>query len=222
MYLIMNSLFLILSFTHVINGKCNCGMRGGKGKVSNRIIEGKPTTKHPWQVSIRSGQGLCGGTIISSQYILTAAHCVFGSKTIPVTVRVGSSTLSGGKVIGVSKIFGNNYKEDCDKDGFCQKIHNNIAILKLKSLVKFNKNIQPVCIPSHKREYPYRDGTSVVATGFGETRTNGTISHQLLEVKLKTSERHSIMKGFISTFGQKKAVCSGDSGGPLMIRKKKR
>lgn len=50
-----------------------------RGLPSGRIVGGVATTieKHPWQVSIQVfGNHICGGSIIKSDIILTAAHCI--------------------------------------------------------------------------------------------------------------------------------------------------
>lgn len=46
--------------------------------LNNRIFGGSETTIDmiPWQVSLRhNGKHICGGAIITAQWILTAAHC---------------------------------------------------------------------------------------------------------------------------------------------------
>ncbi|XP_042212837.1 venom serine protease-like [Homarus americanus] len=55
---------------------CKCGQVNRQ----TRIVGGQPTEIHeyPWQVALVSSSGstpFCGASIISNQWILTAAHC---------------------------------------------------------------------------------------------------------------------------------------------------
>ena len=33
--------------------------------------------KYPWMVYVRPGNFICGGTLVASKYVVTAAHCLF-------------------------------------------------------------------------------------------------------------------------------------------------
>ena len=44
--------------------------------VNSRIVGGSiAESPIPWQVQVRTGNSLCGGTILDEYTILTAAHC---------------------------------------------------------------------------------------------------------------------------------------------------
>nr|AEI58579.1 serine protease [Eupolyphaga sinensis] len=51
-------------------------------QLDGRIVGGSTTTiqNYPYQVSLQyGGSHICGGSIISANYVLTAAHCIIGS-----------------------------------------------------------------------------------------------------------------------------------------------
>jgi V8-like Glu-specific endopeptidase len=61
------------------------------------------------QVSITMGDYICGGTIIDSEHILTAAHCVHNPKNVPCTAqRNGGAGEKGTKIPECIWLPGNN------------------------------------------------------------------------------------------------------------------
>merc|ERR1719458_1774390 len=69
-------------------GTCQCGVKGGA--ANGRIVGGQEAEEHeyPWQVGLVSRNGRspwCGGTLISSTHVLTAAHC---TQTDASSIRV--------------------------------------------------------------------------------------------------------------------------------------
>lgn len=72
------------------------------------IVGGEQTTieRFPWTVSLqRLGSHFCGGSIISTTRILSAAHCTVGIPATSISIRAGSTNnLSGGQFIGVSQV----------------------------------------------------------------------------------------------------------------------
>ena len=60
-----------------IRSDCLCGKTG---EILTRIVGGQPATKneYPWQVGMVTPSGsrpFCGGSLITSNTVLTAAHC---------------------------------------------------------------------------------------------------------------------------------------------------
>merc|ERR1719450_1637447 len=82
------------------SGPCRCGVP----QVNrNRIIGGQPAVKneYPWLVALfRSGSGrpFCGGVLLSSRTVLTAAHCkVYPNSQIIVHVGEHDVTRDDGE-----------------------------------------------------------------------------------------------------------------------------
>lgn len=195
-----------------------------------RIIGGHNTdiTKHPWQVSVQLAKNhFCGGSLIKSQWIVTAAHCVDDEDDYKnLTVRLGSTnTTSGGQVIGIDKVIlhpGWNFSETLQYD-------NDIALIKLSSPFT-DTTAKTVSLPSASSTVP--DGAIIVVTGWGSTSEGGKHSATLLEVEVpkvplsqckqlysKTDSAISdvmLCAGDVSAGG--KDACQGDSGGPATYK----
>ena len=105
----------------------------------------------------------CGGTLISSDTVLTAAHC----KTVSdfdVLVGEHDVTVADGeqRVSPSSWIQHENYNSGTTNYDF--------AIVKLSRPVTFSANVNPICLPSSTKNYD-----SVVATvsGWGTLYSGG-------------------------------------------------
>ncbi|NWV20984.1 PRS55 protease, partial [Origma solitaria] len=96
----------------------------------------------PWYVSIQSrGKHICGGTIISALWILTAAHCFAENLPPDLTVAVGGADLS----LPLEK-----HKPDClilHEEFNRTSLQNDIALIQLSSPVEFSEEKIPICLP---------------------------------------------------------------------------
>ncbi|RWS22072.1 Plasma kallikrein-like protein [Leptotrombidium deliense] len=199
----------------------------------------------PWQVDVQvkyiepSGH-ICGGTLISSQFVLTAAHC-FLSFRQPDKFRLVFGSYNRFETTGHEQvryiksylIYPNFLDKDYAQDPLLMfDIDNDIALIKLSSPVKITERVQPVCLPS--KELQLNLGTKCFATGWGTTRGTGN-SNVLKQIPLyvtnttictgseseysgTTGEEYEETKICANSGIHMNGLCSGDSGGPLVYK----
>ncbi|KAM4702964.1 transmembrane protease serine 4 [Rhinophrynus dorsalis] len=195
----------------------------GKGQKQQRIIGGNisPIQNYPWQCSLQyMGQHVCGGSILSTRWILSAAHC-FEKNQKQVDrwrVQTGSTTLNYLFASPVDKIF-------IHSKYILNNKPNDIAILKLKSDLKLSESVQPVCLPGYDNNL--LPGADLWVTGWGHTVEGGVVlSSQLQEVSISLISSDVCNADYFSQIlstmicaGRTAGgadTCQGDSGGPLV------
>ncbi|KAH0615940.1 hypothetical protein JD844_026610 [Phrynosoma platyrhinos] len=155
-----------------------CGLRL-LHRRQKRIIGGKNSLRGgwPWQVALRlksshgDGRLLCGATLISSCWVLTAAHCFkrYGNNTRNYVIRVGDyHTLVPEEYeeeIGVQEIV--QHKEYTpDSSDY------DIALVRLEGpeeqCARFSTHVLPACLPL-RRERPQKTAPNCYITGWGDT-----------------------------------------------------
>lgn len=193
-----------------------------------RVVDGTSTTtkQHPSYTYIVIGRAnkysLCGGTVISNQWILTAAHCVtnkYGKvDTTPnqVFARLNASDTSP-TVLSVKQIVVHpNYRFP----------YNDIALLKLTT-----KTQNPIAILNDNTNNLV--GKTATVIGFGSTtrqKPKEEVTNKLPK-QLQQANLPIINRTLCSVASNKKMVlcagyndrknhpdaCFGDSGGPLFL-----
>ena len=152
----------------------NCGISNTKPNLEDlRIVNGVNAVPNswPWIVSIQSYSKdskkfdhTCGGSIIYSKLILTAAHCVGSAVETPnnTLIVVGFTDLAQAKSSDkyqVEKIyFNSNYKDSANS--------NDIAVILLKRPIKFSAKIRPICLPDSIKDSDKVIGKTLVVVGW--------------------------------------------------------
>merc|ERR1711935_465664 len=199
---------------------------------TDRIVGGANAgSAIPWQVSLRNSASgsdhFCGGTILDANTVLSAAHCFYNGHQ-GVVVVAGAHKLSVNTGVQTSTIS----KTICNQDAKFNKknMDNDIIILKLTTALKFNKNVQPACLPATTFA-PEKSKSMAVASGWGTLKAGGSLPDilQYVNVPLMTSadckktEYGSalILPSMVCAGYAKggKDSCQGDSGGPLVVPK---
>ncbi|CAK7290541.1 Transmembrane protease serine 11D [Vulpes lagopus] len=201
-----------------------CGARPDLITLSEeRILGGNKAEEGdwPWQVSLQKNNvHHCGGVLISSMWILSAAHC-FRSQSNPRqwTAIFGASIAFPKQKRRVRTILiHNNYNPATHE--------NDIAAIQLEGGINFTKNIHRVCLPEATQNIP--PGSSAYVTGWGSQEYGGNTVSDLQQARVRiisndvcnapTSYNGAVRPGMLCAGLPQGGVdaCRGDSGGPLV------
>lgn len=205
----------------------------GRQQSTSRIIGGTEAKlgQWPWQLSLHfRGSHICGGVLISPDFVLSAAHCFPSNQhLVPGNWEVYSGVVSLSSLpepyLVERIILDENYNmQTNDRD---------VALLKLRNPVDFNENVQPACLPAFDQRF--RTGTSCWTSGFGTTdENNPRVSDTLMEVTVDiisdtTCNSFDVYNGAVTRnmlcaghLSGGRDSCQGDSGGPLVCQSEDR
>jgi len=198
----------------------------------------------PWQIGIYrindDGKNfiICGGALISRDWVLTAAHCfyhnaVFNGKSSLYLIKAGDHNLSTNEIseqeIVPEKIFifhEYNYTSSVDFD---------IALVKLSHNVDVNRFVQTACLPEKDEEDLAIPTTDGIVAGWGVTRAlrhgelpkpddiSKVLRHSVFTIQKdqlclnKTVLRYNSTMTFCAGDGKGGSdTCQGDSGGAFV------
>nr|P51588.1 RecName: Full=Trypsin; Flags: Precursor [Sarcophaga bullata]CAA64354.1 trypsin-like enzyme [Sarcophaga bullata] len=202
----------------------NCALAGTlPNDLDGRIVNGVDTTieAHPYQVPLQNAalSHFCGGSIISEDLVVTAAHCMQSYTASQIKVRLGSTIYNeGGELVSVKAFkFHEGYNP--------KTMVNDVALIKLATPVRESSKIRYIRLAD--RTPP--TGTPAVVTGWGTKcfLTCVSLPKTLQEVEVDIVDQKAcasnefkygsqIQDTMVCAYALKKDACQGDSGGPLV------
>jgi trypsin len=226
-----NTLSSLLSYPNFVCNNRSCGCPNSN-KIKNfisKIVGGEETSPYlyPWLVVLTDRhrtEPFCAGFIISSNVILTAAHCLNdrNPNQVQILARIHDLREFHGDRYDIDQwIIHPEYRID-------DSMHlNDLALIKIQT--SFAKDLQPCCLPkSQSNIYPPAK-TEAVVSGWGKvlakpnSRSSPVLQHVVMpivdhrNIKCRqsiTDTRRQVCAGYENLPID---ACSGDSGAPLIV-----
>ncbi|RVE57762.1 hypothetical protein OJAV_G00202470 [Oryzias javanicus] len=195
---------------------------GSRPRYQTRIVGGNLSVpgQFPWQASLHfRGEHMCGGSVISPLWIVTAAHCVYGfnnSSMWRVYVGLTEQQIHAAQSLAVRNIvYHARYRtKGLDYD---------VALMRLDQPLTFNGLVEPICLPNHGEDF--QEDTMCWISGWGATEEDGESSIVLHSaavplISTKTCNQPEVYKGLISSW----MICAGylEGGGGLLSGRQRR
>ncbi|KAM3824191.1 chymotrypsin-like elastase family member 3B [Vipera latastei] len=228
----------------LVAGAAGCGRPAHSPHL--RVVNGKDAAPYswPWQVSLqyeRDGvfRHTCGGSLITPDWVMTAAHCISRSRTYKVVLGEYDLTVEEGAEQHIPINPEDIFAEVPVTGGWGRRkasgvppsrppspssgSSNDIALLKLSHRPELNDKVSPACMPPRDVVLPneYR----CYITGWGRISTGGPLSAKLQQAFLPVVDYEhckkpdwwggSVRESMVCAGGDIRSGCNGDSGGPL-------
>ncbi|CAN8196982.1 unnamed protein product [Coccothraustes coccothraustes] len=211
---------------NVVSLRCiECGLSSKSVSIMNRIVGGSGAVlgQWPWQVSLHvQGTHVCGGSIITPHWLVTAAHCVEGRLSDPHSWRVYAGILNQDEMF-----FRSGYKvqliishPDYDTDSK----DNDVALMKLETPLSFTGRYSS---PPNKVKiqglwanyfHPYWKQTSFITKIATISCFSDSLNGRQVYIELKLCSCVKWVVFFLVALSLTRCLCplQGDSGGPLV------
>ncbi|CAL8340321.1 trypsin-1 [Gadus morhua] len=183
----------------------------------DKIVGGYECQKHSQahQVSLNSGYHFCGGSLVSKDWVVSAAHC-YKSR---IEVRLGEHNI---RVTEGTEQFISSSRVIRHPNYSSYNIDNDVMLIKLRTPATLNQYVQTVALPAACAAA----GTMCTVSGWGDTMSSTDDSDKLQCLDLPILSGQDCDNSYPGMITQSmfcagyleggKDSCQGDSGGPLV------
>ncbi|KAG7276221.1 hypothetical protein CRUP_004812 [Coryphaenoides rupestris] len=203
----------------VVSWGYGCAEKDHPVAEEDKIVGGYECRMHSqaYQVSLNAGYHFCGGSLVSRDWVVSAAHCYKSRVEVRMgehNIRVTEGTeqyISSSRVIRHPKYSSYN-------------IDNDIMLIKLSQPATLNQYVQTVALPNACAPA----GTMCVVSGWGDTMSSTADKNKLQCLDLPILSQQDCSNSYPGMITNSmfcagylaggKDSCQGDSGGPVVCK----
>ncbi|XP_070492242.1 ovochymase-2-like [Chironomus tepperi] len=207
------------------------------------VINGKPALKgqFPWLAAyyhngVRENGFICGGSLVSSKAVLTAAHCIHNKHDTPKKAEeaifyIGKhliNTFANEKDFILAPV--TSFVIHPDWNAYSSTYDADIAIALLSRTIQFTNFIRPICLWTYTDNYNDIVNKFGVIAGYGKTENSASTSDKPYWTALPVVDEGTCLRShndftkitskrtFCVGSRDGRGPCNGDSGGGFIVR----